>query len=72
MEREGSQELGRGRGEVGKLGAGTGAEVWDHKDVLSLGLGAEAGLLTPLLLVNICEQLLEMCVSCLLLLSVSF
>lgn len=61
---------GGGEGKLGKLGAG--AAVWDHEDILSLGLGAEAGLLTPLLSVNICEQRLDMCVSCLLFPSVSF
>lgn len=55
---------GGGRGKLGVLGAG--AEVWDHGDMLSLGLEAEPGLLTSLLSVNICEQLLDMCVYCLL------
>lgn len=55
---------------MGVLRAGT--EVWDQEDMLSLGLGAEPVLLTSLLSVNICEQLLEMYVYCLLLLSVSF
>lgn len=61
---------GGGRGKLGMLGAG--AEVWDHEDMLSLGLEAEPGLLTSLLSVNICEQLLDVCVYCLLLPSVSF
>jgi len=61
---------GGGEEKLGKLGAG--AEVWDHEDILSLGLGAETGLLTPLLSVSICEHPLEMCISHLLLPSISF
>lgn len=68
MKREGLQELGGGEGMVGMLGA----EVWDHEDILSLELRAQAGFLSPLLSVNICEQPLKMCGFCLLLPSVSF
>lgn len=61
---------GGGDRKLGKLGEG--AEVWNHEDILSLGLGAEAGLLTPLLPINICGHPLEACISCLLPPSVSF
>lgn len=71
-ESEGLQELRRSKGKVGRAGSRRGAEVWDHEDTLFLGPGAEPGLLTSLLSVNICEQMLVMCVYCLLLLSVSF